>query len=274
MTSLNIKGRLFDLEKPAVMGILNTTPDSFFDGGEYSSVDKGLKRAHKILNEGGKIIDIGGYSSRPGAVEVLEEEELKRVLPLITEIKKQFSDSIISIDSFRRKVAEKAVENGADIVNDISGGEMDKTMFDFIAESKIPYVMMHMKGTPKNMQNQTKYEHLINDILDYFNRKIDYLNSKSVHDIVIDPGFGFAKTLDQNYELLKSLDVFQILNKAILVGVSRKSMIYKHLEVESKDALTGTIALNMFSLQKGAKILRVHDVKEAVETVKIYNKLS
>lgn len=274
MTSLNIKGRLFDLSQPIVMGILNTTPDSFFDGGQYENIESGIERAKIILNEGGNIIDIGGYSSRPGALKVSEKEEIDRTIPLIKEIKFQFPESIISIDTFSKNVAEKAVINGADIVNDISGGELDSKMFDFISDSKTPYIMMHMKGTPQNMQSNTNYSHLINEILDYFNSKIEYLKSKSVHDIIIDPGFGFSKTLNQNYELLKYIDVFQVFNKAMLVGVSRKSMIYKFLDLESNDALAGTIALNMFSLQKGAKILRVHDVKEATETIKLYNKLS
>lgn len=274
MTSLNIKGRLFDLTNPVIMGILNATPDSFFDGGEYATVSAGVNRAKQIIEEGGAIIDIGGYSSRPGASDVDEAEELKRVLPLIKEIKNQFPEATISIDTFRKNVAEKSVENGADIVNDISAGELDNQMFDFIADSKISYIMMHMRGNPKDMQTNTDYDHLINDLLDYFNRKIDSLTKRGVHDIIIDPGFGFSKTLDQNYELLKNLNVFQCLNKAVLVGVSRKSMIYKLLDTEASEALTGTIGLNMFSLQRGAQILRVHDVKEAAETVKIYNKLS
>lgn len=274
MTSLNIKGRLFDLTEPVVMGIINTTPDSFFDGGKYESIKSGVVRAKTILDDGGSIIDIGGYSSRPGALEVSEEEEFARTIPLIKEIKIQFPDAIVSIDTFRRNVAESAINIGADIVNDISGGEMDNAMFDFISETKVPYIMMHMRGKPQNMQSNTNYEHLINDILDYFNSKIEYLKSKSVHDIIVDPGFGFSKTLDQNYELLKSLDIFNVLQKPMLVGVSRKSMIYKFLKIESSEALAGTIAINMFSLQKGAKVLRVHDVKEATETIKLYNKLS
>lgn len=274
MTSLNIKGNLFDLSKPVVMGILNTTPDSFYDGGEYNSIKNGIIRAEKILNEGGKIIDIGGYSSRPGATEVSEKEEIERTIPLIKEIKIQFPKSIISIDTFRKNVAEKAINSGADIVNDISGGEVDSQMFEFIIDTKTPYIMMHMRGTPQTMKNHTDYKHLVNEILDYFNLKISKLKSNGVHDIIIDPGFGFAKTLDQNYEILKNLDVFKILEKPILSGISRKSMIYKYLNIEANDALSGTIALNMFSLQKGAQILRVHDVKEACQTIELYSKLS
>ena len=273
MTSINIKGRLFDLSTPVVMGILNSTPDSFYDGGEYNTIKSGIERAKTILDEGANIIDIGGYSSRPGSSDISEEEEINRVVPLIKEIKTQFPSSTISIDTFRRKVAEAACIEGADIINDISGGELDVTMFDFIVETKIPYCMMHMKGTPQNMQENTLYNHLINDILNYFNEKISSLKSKGVHDIIIDPGFGFSKTIDQNYELLKNLNVFHFLDKPILCGFSRKSMVYKLLNIKSNDALTGTIALNMFSLQKGASILRVHDVKEAVETITLFNKL-
>ena len=273
MTSLNIKGSLFDLTTPVVMGILNSTPDSFYDGGKFDSIKKGLERAKQILDEGGEIIDIGGYSSRPGATEVSEQEEIERTNPLIKEIKTQFPDSIISIDTFRKNVAQKAIEAGADIINDITGGERDKLMFDYISESKAPYIMMHMRGTPQTMQSFSDYENITSEIIDYFIEKIKLLNSKGVHDIIIDPGFGFAKNLDQNYELLKSLDIFNVLKKPLLVGVSRKSMIYNHLEIKPNEALAGTIALNMFSLQKGAKILRVHDVKEAAQTIKLYNKL-
>ena len=274
MTSLNIKGSLFDLTEPVVMGILNTTPDSFYDGGEYNTIKNGVERAKIILGEGGKIIDIGGYSSRPGATEVCEKEEIERTIPLIKEIKLQHPTSIISIDTFRKNVAEEAINCGADIVNDISGGELDSQMFDFIIDTRTPYIMMHMRGTPQTMNNHTEYKHIINEILDYFNSKISKLKSKGIHDIIIDPGFGFAKTLDQNYEILKSLDVFKILEKPILSGVSRKSMIYNYLNIEANESLSGTIALNMFSLQKGANILRVHDVKEAAHTIELFNKLS
>jgi len=274
LTSLNIKESLFDLTTPVVMGILNATPDSFYDGGKNNAIKDSMDRANQIIQEGAQIIDIGGYSTRPNAVDVSIEEEIIRVIPIIKSKKEEHENCIISIDTFRRKVAEEAVNAGANIVNDISGGELDSTMFDFIKEAKVPYVMMHMKGTPQNMINHTKYSHLINDILDYFNRKIGHLRNLGVNDIVLDPGFGFAKTMDQNYELLKNLAIFRQLNLPLLVGISRKSMIYKELNIESKEALAGTIALNMFSLQQGANILRVHDVKEAAQTIQLFNKLN
>jgi len=274
LTSLNIKGSLFDLTNPIVMGILNVTPDSFYDGGKNSILKNALHNASKIIQEGAKIIDIGGYSSRPNAIDISIEEEIARVIPLIKEVKKKYKNCIISIDTFRREVAERAVKEGASIVNDISGGELDVTMFDFIKETKTPYIMMHMKGTPQSMINHTQYTHLMNDIFDYFNQKIEHLKNIGINDIILDPGFGFAKTVNQNYELLKKLHVFKQFDLPLLVGVSRKSMIYKELNIKSKDALTGTIALNMFSLQQGASILRVHDVKEAVQTIQLFNKLN
>ena len=276
ITSLNIKGNIFDLEKPVVMGILNATPDSFFDGGKNNSVENGLEKAKEMLEEGASVIDIGGYSTRPNALDVSIEDEINRIIPIIKGVKERYKNCTISVDTFRRKVAEKAIENGADIVNDISGGELDKTMFDFIKESKVPYIMMHSKGTPKTMMNleNTSYEDLINDIFSFFAKKIANLREAGICDIILDPGFGFSKTIDQNYELLKKMHIFRELHLPLLVGVSRKSMIYKELSIESKDALAGTIALNMFSLQQGASILRVHDVKEAVHTIRLYNKLT
>lgn len=274
MTSINIQGTLFDLSTPVAMGIVNVTPDSFYDGGTLNSLNAVISRVNQIVEEGGKILDIGGYSSRPGAHEVSLDEELNRVIPIITEIKTQFPSIIISIDTFRRKVAEKSVGAGAAIINDISAGALDSTMHDFVAASKTPYVMMHMQGTPATMQQHTIYNHLIADIQDYFLRKIEALHHKGASDIIIDPGFGFAKTMKQNYELMKHLDLFHIFQKPILVGISRKSMIQKKLNVSVNDSLTGTIALNMFSLQKGAKILRVHDVKEAQQCITLYNELN
>lgn len=274
LTSLNIKGNLFDLSQPVVMGILNVTPDSFYDGGINNSIDYALKSALKMFEDGASIIDVGGYSTRPNAEEISVEDELNRVIPIIKKLKENNINCIISIDTFRRKVAEEAIKNGADIVNDISGGELDKTMFDYIVESKVPYVMMHSKGNPKTMMDETVYSDLINDILDYFIQKINYLRSKGVSDIILDPGFGFAKTIDQNYELLKNINIFKQLDLPILAGLSRKSMIYKELNIKSNEALAGTIALNMFSLQQGASILRVHDVKEASQTIQLYNKLN
>ena len=256
------------------MGILNVTPDSFYDGGVNNSIDSAIIKASKMIEEGAGIIDVGGYSTRPNAEDISIEEEINRVLPIIKSLKEINSNCIISIDTFRRQVAEEAIKNGADIINDISGGELDKTMFDFIIETKIPYVMMHSKGNPKTMMDETNYSDLIIDVLDYFLKKITYLKSKGVSDIVLDPGFGFAKTKDQNFELLKNIKIFNQLNLPILVGVSRKSIIYKELNIESNEALAGTIALNMFSLQQGASILRVHDVKEASQTIQLHNKLN
>lgn len=274
MTSININGRILDLSTPVVMGILNFTPDSFYDGGKITSIKRALNQVEKMINDGAKIIDVGGYSSRPGATEISENEEIKRVVPLIKEIKTEFPACVISVDTFRKNVAEKAVQNGANIINDISAGNLDKSMINFIADSKLPYIMMHMKGNPLNMQKLTTYNHLINEMIDYFSEKIELLLKNNVTDVIIDPGFGFAKTLDQNYVALKNLDILKVLQKPILVGLSRKSMIYNYLNIKPNDALPGTIALNMFSLQKGASILRVHDVKEANQTIKLYKKLN
>lgn len=269
--TLNIGGNVVSLQFPLVMGILNTTPDSFFDGGRYTHEETVLARAASMVDQGVDIIDIGGYSSRPGADDIPEEEELKRVIPHIKNIKKAFPDVHLSIDTFRAAVAEQSIEAGADIINDISGGELDKHMYDVATDAQVPYILMHMRGNPKTMTKNTSYDNLLIEILDFFEKKVSELYSRGVKDIVVDPGFGFAKTMDQNYVLLKNLKYFKVLGLPLLAGVSRKSFIYKKLGIAPSEALNGTTVLNTIALLSGAKILRVHDVKEAVETVKLFN---
>lgn len=271
--SINCKGKLIVFDRPKVMGILNLTPNSFYDGGSYSSVSDALKKVEKMLSEGADFIDIGAYSSKPNAEFVSSEEEMLRLIPVLEKIIKNFPQAIISIDTFRAEVAKKAIDIGASIINDISGGVLDEQMFDEVAKAHVPYILMHMRGTPQNKQQFTVYEDVTKDVALYFSKRIALAIEKGIKDIIIDPGFGFAKTLDQNYELMKNLSFLKNLNFPILSGVSRKSMIYKYLQISPEDALNGTTALNMFSLINGANILRVHDVKEAVECVKLYNKL-
>jgi dihydropteroate synthase len=268
--TLNLKGNLLDLSEPAVMGILNITPDSFYDGGAYSGEDEIVKRAGEILQEGAKIIDVGGYSSRPGAEDVSVEEELKRVVPAIRRIMKEFPSANISIDTFRSEVAKAAVEEGACMVNDISAGELDEKMHALIVYMKVPYVVMHMRGTPRDMKKLTDYKNVTLDLIEYFQKKIFALKQLGLKDLIIDPGFGFAKSIDQNYELLKNLNYFKSLNLPVLAGLSRKSMIWKKLGTDANEALNGTTVLNTIALSKGADILRVHDVKAAVEAIKLY----
>lgn len=255
------------------MGILNITPDSFFEGSRFTTEKEILTQTEKMLSEGAEVIDVGGYSSRPGAVDISVDEETSRVVTAVKAIIKRFPATIISVDTFRAEVAQKAVQEGASIINDISAGELDKNMFETVARLNVPYIIMHMRGTPQTMKSLTEYDNLIREIMDYFMDKISRLTKLGVKDIVIDPGFGFAKTIDQNFELLNNLDYFKILNKPILAGLSRKSMIWKTLGTSADDALNGTTALNMTALLKGAGILRVHDVKQAVEVVKLYAKL-
>jgi len=271
--TINCKGNLIDLSQPKIMGILNITPDSFFDGGKHKDEKTVLKQVEKMLTEGATFIDIGAYSSRPGADPVSEEEELQRILPIVNLLVKEFNDIIISIDTFRSRIASKCLENGAALINDISAGLLDKNMLSTVAKYKVPYIMMHMKGTPQTMQRETNYENLITDIQFYFSQRIAKARNLGIYDLIIDPGFGFAKTLEQNYELLKHLEVFQNMNIPLLAGLSRKSMIYKALETDAQNALNGTTALHMISLQKGAKILRVHDVKEALECITLHQQL-
>lgn len=272
--TLNINGELYDLETPKVMGILNLTPDSFYDGGKHNTLRQALLKVEAMLAEGADLIDIGAYSSRPGAANISPDKEIARLTPALKEIKKQFPKAILSIDTFRAEVAKSAVEEGAHIINDISGGNLDHQMFSTVASLKVPYILMHMRGTPETMSNLTHYENLTRDVVQELAKKVLLLKQMQVNDIIIDPGYGFAKTLDQNYELLKNLEYFHVLEYPLLVGISRKSMIYKKLEISPEEALNGTTALNMFALSNGASILRVHDVKEAVETVRLFNTIN
>jgi dihydropteroate synthase len=269
--TLNVRGRLIDLTIPKVMGILNVTPDSFYDGGRYDSEVAIMTQVEKMIEDGITFIDVGGYSSRPGAEDITIEEEINRVSKAIKLIAKKFPEVILSIDTFRSQVASAAIEEGAAMINDISGGEQDKLMLEIAATQKVPYVMMHMRGNPQTMNQYTTYENLLKDVIDYFHGKIYQLREYGIKDIVIDPGFGFAKTVQQNFELLNALDYFKILGKPILVGLSRKSTIWRTLATTAEHALNGTSCLNTIALLKGANILRVHDVKEAVEIVKLVN---
>lgn len=269
MSTINCKGTLIDLSKPKVMGILNVTPDSFFDGGIFKNENGIITNVQKMLNDGATFIDVGGYSSRPGAEFVSEEEELNRVVPIIKLLISHFSDILISVDTFRSEVALQAIEAGATIINDISAGLLDENMIPVVAKLQVPYIMMHMRGTPQTMQNLTDYTDLIKEINFYFSERIAKARSFGINDIVLDPGFGFAKTIDQNFELLQKLEVLQLAGLPILAGISRKSMIYKALGTTPENALNGTTFLHAFCLQKGASILRVHDVKEAVECIKL-----
>jgi dihydropteroate synthase len=271
--SLNCKGQLIDLSTPKVMGILNITPDSFYDGGQFKDSKSILVQTEKLISEGATFVDVGAYSSRPGANFVSENEELHRIIPVVELILKHFPKTLISIDSFRANVIRECVNAGAVISNDISAGHLDDQMMKTIGELGIPYIMMHMRGTPQTMQNLTHYDHLITEIFSYFSEQVQLAKQHKIMDVVIDPGFGFAKTLSQNYELLGKLEFFQNLNCPILCGVSRKSMIYKTLNCLPKEALNGTTALNMVALMNGTNILRVHDVKEALECVKLFNQL-
>ena len=272
--TINCKGKLIDLSSPKVMGVLNVTPDSFYDGGTYKDESAILKQVETMLSEGATFIDVGGYSSRPGADEVSEQEELKRVVPVVELILKYFPDTLISVDTFRSEVAKQSIEAGAAMVNDISAGKLDDNMMSTIGKLGVPYIMMHMKGNPQTMQQQTDYDDLLKDINFYFAERITAAHKAKINDIIIDPGFGFAKTLEQNYELLNHMELLQITDQPILAGVSRKSMIYKTLGTTADNALNGTTALHMIALEKGMKILRVHDVKEAVECVTLFNQLN
>lgn len=267
--NINCKGQLIDLSQPRVMGILNITPDSFFDGGKYTSDEDFLNQTEKMLKEGATFIDIGAYSSRPNAAFVSELEELSRLLPVVELISKNFPDAILSIDTFRANVAELSIEAGAAMINDISAGLLDEKMMGVIADANVPYIMMHMRGTPQTMATLTGYDDIVKEMITYFSERIAAARSFGINDVIIDPGFGFAKTLDQNYEVLQKMELFQMLDVPLLSAVSRKSMIYKVLETNAEEALNGTTVLNTISLLKGAKVLRVHDVKEAVECVRL-----
>nr|WP_321452363.1 dihydropteroate synthase [uncultured Carboxylicivirga sp.] len=272
--TINLKGQLYNWENPMVMGILNITPDSFYDGGKYQLQTNILQRCNSIIEQGAQIIDIGAYSSRPGAKDVSEQEELKRLADALGWIRKVYPDVIISVDTFRASVAENVVKDyEVDIINDIAAGELDEKMFETVARLNVPYIMMHMQGTPQNMQQNPQYKNLIQEVSLYFARKVQQLTWLGVNDIIIDPGFGFAKTLDHNYQLLRELKQLQLFKLPMLIGVSRKSMIYKLLDIQPSDALNGTTAINTIALLNGANILRVHDVKEAVECVKLVQQL-
>jgi dihydropteroate synthase len=272
--TINCKGKLIDVASPKVMGILNITPDSFYDGGKHKNEKEMLLHIEQMLTEGATFIDVGAYSSRPNADAVSETDELKRILPIINLILKEFPETLLSIDTFRSRIAKQCVEAGACMINDISAGKLDANMLQTIANLHVPYIMMHMRGTPQTMQQQTQYDNLIKDILFYFSERIAAAKALGIVDMIVDPGFGFAKTLEQNYELLNKLELFKMIEKPLLIGVSRKSMIYKTLETAAKEALNGTSVLNTVALQKGASILRVHDVKEAVECVKLVTSLN
>ena len=272
--TINCNGKLISLDQPKVMGILNVTPDSFFDGGKYKDESSILHQVEKMLNEGATFIDIGAYSSRPGALEVDEATELKRITPIVSLILEKFPDTILSIDTFRSSVAKACIEKGAAIVNDISAGLQDENMLSTVAKLNVPFIMMHMRGTPQNMQKQTDYEDILKEILYFFSKRLLAAKALGIKDIIIDPGFGFAKNIAQNYELLNQMEVMNIIEHPILAGISRKSMIYKTLDTTADQALNGSTALHMICLQKGAKILRVHDVKEAMECVKLHEQLN
>lgn len=265
--SMNVNGRLITFGRPLIMGILNLTPDSFFDGGRHNRVDDALRKAEQLIQEGADIIDIGAYSSRPGASPISPEEETNRAMPVIRELTQTYPDIILSIDTFRADVAEACVEAGVHIINDISGGTLDKEMFSTVARLQVPYILMHIRGTPETMQTLTDYEDVVLDVATDLGKKISALRALGVKDIILDPGFGFAKTLDQNYELLHRVDELHYFGLPILGGISRKSMIYKKLDITPEEALTGTIALNTVLLTKGIQLLRVHDVKEAKQLI-------
>lgn len=271
--TINCKGQLIDLSQPKVMGILNSTPNSFFDGGKFTNENEMLSQVKKMLDDGATFIDVGAYSSKPGTDFVSEEEEISRIVPVIQLILEKYPNTLLSIDTFRSAVAKVALDNGAAMINDISGGNLDKDMLAVIAQYNVPYILMHMRGTPQTMQSLTSYEDIVKEMLFYFSNIVAKARSLGINDLIIDPGFGFAKTLDQNYEVLRNLELFQMLDLPILAGISRKSMIYKVLGSSAQEALNGTTFLNGVALSKGASILRVHDVREAVEAVKLYEKL-
>ena len=271
--NINCNGNLIDLTTPKVMGILNVTPNSFYDGGKHKEINSIIHQVDKMLSEGADFIDIGAYSSKPSAEFVSEDEEINRLVPIVKSLVETFPNIVLSVDTFRAHVAKAAVENGVALVNDIAAGLLDDKMLETVAELKVPYIMMHMRGNPQTMQSLTDYNDIVKEMIFYFSERIQKARSYGISDIVIDPGFGFAKTLEQNYEVLHKMELFSMLELPLLAGVSRKSMIYKVLENSPQEALNGTSVLNTIALQKGAKILRVHDVKEAVECIKLVSKL-
>ena len=272
--TINCKGQLIDLSKPKVMGILNLTPNSFFDGGKYKNETEIIAQVQKMLSEGATFIDIGAYSSKPNAEFVSIEEEMARIVPIVDLLVQRFPNILISIDTFRSQVAEACIQKGAALINDISAGKLDDAMLGVVAKYNVPYIMMHMRGTPQTMSTLTQYEDVVKEVLLYFSERITVARSLGINDLIVDPGFGFAKTLEQNYEMLQKMELFQQLKLPVLVGISRKSMIYKTLNNNASESLNGTTTLNTISLLKGANILRVHDVKEAVECVTLFNKMN
>ena len=272
-STLNCKGKIINLSTPIVMGVINIGPDSFYDGGKYRNKLDYIDRADELLHQGASILDLGAVSSRPGASLIDAKLEKRRLLPALETILKKFPDAIISIDTYNASVAEEAIEAGAQIINDISAGSIDEKMFETVARLQVPFIMMHMKGTPENMQENPVYQDPVKEIVFYFAQKTDKLRQLGVHDIILDPGFGFGKSLEDNYRLLNGLDYFRIFELPIMVGFSRKSMINKVLGTKPEEALNGTTVLNTIALQKGAKILRVHDAREATEAIKIVEKL-
>lgn len=268
--TINVRGRLVSLDEPQVMGILNVTPDSFFATSRCRSEEEIRQRVCMMRREGATMVDIGAYSSRPGAEEVSVEEELRRLLPAVGIVREEWPDAIISVDTFRAEVARQAVEAGADIINDISGGEMDKDMFRTVAELHVPYILMHMQGTPQDMQKAPHYDNLMCEVFRSLGERVEELHEMGVADVIVDPGFGFGKTMAQNYEMMARLGEFRLLGCPILVGISRKSMVYRLLDATPEESLNGTTALNTIALMNGASILRVHDVRESVEAIKIY----
>ena len=270
--NINIRGKLFDLSKPKVMGILNLTPDSFYDGGVHNEINNIENHVNMMVEDGMDILDIGGYSSKPGAKNISCDEEMTRVIPILKHIRKIFPDLVISIDTFRSKIASMSLDEGADIINDISGGTLDKNMMSIVSKNNCPYILMHMQGNPQNMQNDPSYENVTLEIIQYLAQRIKIAHDNNIVDIIVDPGFGFGKTLEHNFEILNNLEKFNVLDTPILAGFSRKSMIYKTLKTSSEKALNGTSSLNTIALMKGAKILRVHDVKEAKECIILHEK--
>lgn len=271
---INCQGKLIDLATPKVMGILNVTPNSFYDGGKYKNESEIVKQVETMLVDGADFIDVGAYSSKPNAEFVSEEEEIARLIPVLKLVLKEFPTTLLSVDTFRSEVAKAAVKSGASIINDISAGGLDDKMMETIGKLQVPYIMMHMKGTPQTMTQLTQYDDIVKEMLFYFSEKVALARSFGINDLIIDPGFGFAKTVEQNFEIMQKLELFKVLELPILAGVSRKSMIYKPLDLTPEKALNGTTALNMIALTKGASILRVHDVKEAVECVKLFSLMS
>lgn len=271
--TINCNGRLLDLSTPKVMGILNITPDSFYDGGKYNNPASIVQQVERMLKEGASLIDIGAYSSKPGAKDVSEDEELHRILPIVNLILNEFPHAVLSIDTFRSRVAKKCLQVGAAMINDISGGYLDPKMMAIVAEFQVPFIAMHMRGTPQTMKSMTTYDDMLKEVLFYFSEIIEKARDLKINDLVLDPGFGFAKTVEQNYRLLQHLDLFKNLERPILAGVSRKSMIYKTLGCTPEKALNGTTALHMAALERGANILRAHDVQEAMECISLFQAL-